>query len=66
MRSFEWNRSVFPNAQTYDDYLFGYTSPHIPRSPFGGYPTPEAYYVHGDPATAIVNPFASLIRTYQR
>jgi hypothetical protein len=66
VRSFEWNRSVFPNAQTYDDYLFGYTSPHIPVSPFGGYPTAEGYYVHGDPATAIVNPFAGLIRTYQR
>ncbi len=66
VRSFEWNRSVFPNPQTYDDYLFGYTSPHIPLSPFGGYSTPETYYVHGDPATAIVNPFASLIRTYQR
>ena len=66
VRSFAWNRSVFPNAPTYDAYLFGYTSAHIPRSPFGGYPTPEAYYAHGDPATAIVNPFAGLIRAYQR
>lgn len=66
VRSFEWNRSVFPNPQTYDDYLFGYTSPHIPLSPFGGYATPEAYYVRGATATAIVNPFASLIRAYQR
>jgi hypothetical protein len=66
VRSFEWNRSVFPNPQTYDAYLFGYTSPHIPLSPFGGYATPEAYYVRGGTATVIVNPFASLIRGYQR
>jgi hypothetical protein len=66
VRSFDWNRSVFPNPQTYDAYLFGYTSPHIPLSPFGGYATPEAYYVRGDTATAIVNPFAALIHTYQR
>jgi len=66
VRSFDWNRSVFPNPQTYDAYLFGYTSPHIPLSPFGGYATPEAYYVRGDTATAIVNPFAALIRAYQR
>ena len=66
VRSFEWNRSVFPNPQTYDGYLFGYTSPHIPLSPFGGYATPEAYYVRADTATAIVNPFAGLIRAYQR
>jgi hypothetical protein len=66
VRSVEWNRSVFPNPQTYDDYLFGYSSPHIPLSPFGGYATPEAYYGHGDAATAIVNPFAGLIRGYQR
>jgi hypothetical protein len=66
VRSFEWNRSVFPNPHTYDGYLFGYTSPHIPLSPFGGYATPEAYYVRGATATAIVNPFAGLIRSYQR
>ena len=60
VRSFEWNRSVFPDASTYDAYLFGYTSPHIPLSQFGGYATPEAYYVHGDPATAIVSPSAGL------
>ena len=25
-RSFGWSRSVFPNAETYDEYLFGYQS----------------------------------------
>lgn len=66
VRSFDWNREVFPNGQTYDEYLFGYHSLSIPGAPFRGYSSPEAYYVRGDPNTAVVNPFASLIRVYQR
>jgi hypothetical protein len=65
-RSFDWNREVFPNGQTYDEYLFGYDSLAIPGSPFRGYSSPEAYYVRGNPDTAVVNPFATLIRVYQR
>ena len=66
VRSFDWSRQVFPNGQTYDEYLFGYHSLAIPGSSFRGYPSPEAYYVRGNPDTAVVNPFASLIRVYQR
>ena len=66
VRSFDWNRQVFPNGQTYDEYLFGYHSLAIPGSPYRGYSSPEAYYVRGNPDTAVVNPFASLIRVYQR
>ena len=66
MRSFDWNRSVFPNGQTYDAYLFGYQSLAIPGSPYRGYPSAEAYYVRGNPATVVVNPFAEVIRVYQR
>jgi len=66
VRSFDWNREVFPNGQTYDEYLFGYHSLSIPSAPFRGYATPEAYYVRGNPDTVVVNPFASLIRVYQR
>ncbi len=66
VRSFDWNRQVFPNGQTYDEYLFGYHSLAIPGSPFRGYPSPEAYYVRGNPDTVVVNPFAELIRVYQR
>ena len=66
VRSFDWSRQVFPNGQTYDEYLFGYHSLAIPGSPFRGYPSPEAYYVRGNPDTVVVNPFASLIRVYQR
>jgi hypothetical protein len=66
VRSFGWNRSVFPNGQTYDAYLFGYQSLAIPASPYGGYPSAEAYYARGNPATVIVNPYAEVIRDYQR
>jgi hypothetical protein len=66
VRSFDWNRSVFPNGQTYDAYLFGYQSLAIPADPDGGYPSPAAYYVRGNPATVIVSPFAQVIRVYQR
>jgi hypothetical protein len=65
-RSFGWGRQVFPNGQTYDEYLFGYHSLSIPRSSFRGYSSAEAYYVRGNPNTTVVNPFAELIRVYQR
>jgi hypothetical protein len=67
-RSFDWSRSVFPNAQTYDEYLFGYQS--VPIS--AGHRVPgysssaAAYLAGGNPATAVVNPFAAAIRVYQR
>ena len=67
-RSFDWSRSVFPNAQTYDEYLFGYQS--VPIS--SGHPVPgysssaAAYLAGGNPLTAVVDPFAGAIRVYQR
>jgi hypothetical protein len=66
VRSFEWNRSVFPGGQTYDAYLFGTQSLAIPASPYRGYPSAVAYYVHGNPTTVVVSPFAQVIRDYQR
>jgi hypothetical protein len=66
VRSFEPDRSVFPDGQTYDAYLFGSQSHAIPASPYGGYPSAAAYYVRGNPATVVVSPFASFIRGYQR
>jgi len=66
-RAFAWNRTVFPNSATFDEYLFGYHSLDIPAGhPHGGYPSAEAYYAHGNPRTTIVNPFAKAIRVYQR
>jgi len=67
-RSFGWSRSVFPNAQTYDEYLFGYQSVpisnghHVP----GYSSSAAAYLAGGSPVTAVVNPFAEAIRVYQR
>jgi hypothetical protein len=66
VRGFEWNRSVFPDGQTYDAYLFGDQSHAIPASPYGGYPSAAAYYVRGNPTTVVVSPFAQLIKGYQR
>jgi hypothetical protein len=67
VRSFEWNRSVFPNGQTYDAYLFAARPLAVPAgSPYGGYSSAEAYYARGNPATVVVNPFAAVIRDYQR
>jgi hypothetical protein len=65
-RSFGWSRTTFPNADTYDEYLFGYHSLAVPGHPYGGYSSTEAYYARGNPETAVVNPFAGAIRMYQR
>jgi hypothetical protein len=66
VRSFEWNRSVFPNGQTYDAYLFSSQPLAVPAAPYKGYPSVEAYYARGNPQTVVVNPFAGVIRDYQR
>jgi hypothetical protein len=66
-RAFAWTRTAFPNAATYDEYLFGYKSLDVPpRDPRGGYSSAMAYYAHGNPSTRIVNPFAAVIRIYER
>jgi 4-amino-4-deoxy-L-arabinose transferase-like glycosyltransferase len=67
VRSFDWSRSVFPNGQTYDAYLFSPQPVAVPAgSPYGGYSSVEAYYARGNPQTVVVNPFAAVIRDYQR
>jgi hypothetical protein len=67
-RAFAWNRTTFPNAATYDEYLFGYHSLGIARGHAAdGYPSSaEAYLQGGNPLTQVVNPFAAAIRIYQR
>jgi hypothetical protein len=65
VRSFEWNRSVFPNGQTYDAYLFSSQPLEVPAGSYGGYQSVEAYYARGNPQTVVVNPFAAIIRDYQ-
>jgi hypothetical protein len=66
VRSFEWNRSVFPNGQTYDAYLFSSQPLEVPAGSYGGYQSVEAYYARGNPQTVVVDPFAAVIRDYQR
>jgi hypothetical protein len=65
-RAFYWPRSVFPNAATYNEYLFGYHSLDVPDSPGHGYRNTAARYVQGDPLTRVAEPFARVMRVYQR
>jgi hypothetical protein len=66
--AFGWKRIVFPQAATYDEYLFGTHSLPIPswdRVDLGTYHTYASFYVRGNPLTGVVNPFATIIRVYQ-
>jgi hypothetical protein len=69
-RVFDWKRQVFPNAQTYDEYEFLAAPTPIPSwddaSTLGPYKSYAAAYVHGNPETQIVNPYAAIIRNYQK
>jgi hypothetical protein len=65
-RVFSWPRTVFPNAATYDEYLFGYHPLAIPPSAIFGFQNTAAYYEQGNPNTRIVGPWAGIIRVYQR
>jgi hypothetical protein len=65
-RAFYWPRSAFPNAATYDEYLFGYHSLRVPDSPSHGYRNTAAYYLQGNPLTRVVEPYAGVMRVYQR
>ncbi len=68
-RVFAWKRHVFPNAQTYDEYVFSYKGTPIPswdRARLGKYDSYAAAYVQGNPNTQVVDPFAPVIRGYQR
>ena len=68
-RVFGWKRVIFPNAATYDEYKFGYRSLPIPSwddAKLGRYTSYAAAYLHGNPLTQVVNPFAPIIRGYQR
>jgi len=67
-RVFAWDRHIFPNAQTYDEYEFLATAPPIPTwddAHLGRYDSYAAAYVQGNPNTLVVNPYAAIIRYYQ-
>ena len=68
-RVFRWKRHIYPNRQTYDEYIFGYHSQPIPSwdtADLGPYKSYAAAYVHGNPLTQVVAPYANIIRGYQR
>jgi hypothetical protein len=68
-RVFGWKRVIFPNAPTYDEYIFGYRSLPIPtwdKAHLGPYGSYASAYVKGNPLTQVVGPFANVIRGYQR
>ncbi len=68
-RVFGWKRVIFPNAATYYEYRFLYSSLAIPswdNAQLGPYDSYAAAYVHGNPLTQVVGPFANIIRGYQR
>jgi hypothetical protein len=69
-RVFGWNRQVFPQAATYDEYLFLPQGLPIPSwddaTGLGPYKSYAAAYVQGNPNTQVVNPYAVIIRDYQK
>jgi len=68
-RVFGWKRVIFPNAPTYDEYIFGYRSLPVPewdQADLGPYHSTASAYAHGNPLTQVVWPFANIIRGYQR
>jgi len=67
--TFHWKRTVFPNAATYDEYLFGKHGLAVPpwaAKPYHGYSSQVAYYAHGNPQTKVVNPYAGIIQAWQK
>jgi hypothetical protein len=68
-RVFGWQRQVFPQAATYDEYLFlpqGLPIPSWDNANLGQYHSYASAYVQGNPQTQVVNPFAVIIRDYQK
>jgi hypothetical protein len=67
-RVFGWKRIVFPNKQTYDEYLFSAQPIPIPsynKANLGPYESYASAYVHGNPDTQVVQPFAGIMKAYQ-
>ena len=69
LRVFDWKRQVFPNPQTYDEYEFLAAPTPIPSwddGRIGRYNSNTAAYAQANPLTQVVNPFAVIIRDYQK
>ena len=67
IRVFEWKRYVFPDAATYDEYLFGYKSLGVPsRGARRFLPLHRGLLHPRQPGTHVVEPFAEGMRVWQR
>jgi len=67
-RVFGFKREVFPQAATYDEYLFTRHPIGIPtynKANYGKYTSYAAAYIQGNPYTHVVQPFAGLIELYE-
>jgi hypothetical protein len=71
-RVFAWDRHIFPNAATYDEYLFRTSPRGIPPlgvvgwSHKGSYASNATVYAQGDPQTTVVEPWARFLHEYQK
>jgi hypothetical protein len=67
-KAFGFKREVFPNPATYDEYLFTRHPLGIPSynmAKLGPYKSYASAYIHGNPYTQVVQPFAGLIELYE-
>jgi hypothetical protein len=68
-KAFGFSRQVFPQAATYDEYLFSRHPLGIPSynlANYGKYQSYAAEYVRGNPYTHVVQPFAAIMETYEK
>jgi hypothetical protein len=67
-KSFGFKKTVFPNPATYDEYLFTRHPLGIPSynlANLGPYKSYASAYIHGNPYTHVVQPFAGLMELYE-
>jgi len=68
-KAFGFIRAVFPQAATYNEYLFSSHPVGIPAyndAKIGPWTSYAAAYVQGNPDTQVVQPFAIIMEDYQR
>lgn len=61
LRAFHWHRTVFPDLETYQQYHFSSLMSPAPR-----WVEPTLWQYDPDWATVVVEPYAGLMRSYQR
>jgi hypothetical protein len=69
LRSFQWNRTVFPDRATFELYNFGRQENPLPNWDMGHGQTAvqeAARYEQGSARTKIIEPFGGILRTYQK